>query len=134
MVINTVLLIAYLSLTFLVAIWGYKITKTSTDFMIARRSLGVFVSTGTYFATLVSSWSVLGCTGYFYNMGWAGYWQFIGTIATSVFAAVWFGPKIRATGYVSLPDILAARYYSNGIRAIVGLLILLACSLFLLFI
>ncbi|MDI3533652.1 MAG: solute:Na+ symporter, family [Thermosediminibacterales bacterium] len=129
--LNTLVLIIYLALTFLIAGWGFKVTKSSEDYWVAGRSLGVIVSVGTYFATLVSSWSVLGATGYFYNMGWAGYWQFGGTILTSVFAAVWFGAKLRSTGYVSLPDILAARYYSNTVRVLTGALILVACIMFL---
>lgn len=131
MAINTVVLIIYLLLTFGIAIWGYNVTKTSDDYWVAGRSLGVAVSVGTYFATLVSSWSVIGAPGYFYTMGWAGYWQFGGTILTSVFAALWFGERIRKTGYVSLPDILAARYYSNGVRLLTGALILVGCIMFL---
>jgi len=129
--LTTGVLIVYLLLTFLIAGWGLKVTHSSEDYWVAGRSLGVIVSVGTYFATLISSWSVLGATGYFYNMGWGGYWQFGGTILTSVFAASWFGAKIRSTGYVSLPDILAARYYSNGVRVLTGLLVLVACIMFL---
>jgi SSS family transporter len=129
--INTVVLIVYLLLTFVIAGWGYKVTSTSEDYWVAGRSLGVIVSVGTFFATLISSWSVLGAPGYFYEIGWAGYWQFGGTILTSIFAAVWFGAKIRGTGYVTLPDILAARYYSNKVRVLGAGLILIASMIFL---
>jgi sodium/proline symporter len=64
-------------------------------------------------------------------MGWAGYWQFGGTILTSVFASVWFGSKLRSTGYVTLSDVLAARYYSKGIRLLTGLLVVFASIIFL---
>jgi SSS family transporter len=128
---NTVVLIVYLLLTFGIAGWGYKVTSTSADYWVAGRSLGVIVSVGTFFATLISSWSVLGAPGYFYSIGWAGYWQFGGTILTSIFAAVWFGAKIRGTGYVTLPDILAARYYSNKVRVLGAALILIASMIFL---
>ena len=128
---NTVVLVLYLLLTFVIAGWGFKKTSTSDDYWVAGRSLGVAVSVGTYFATLISSWSVIGAPGYFYNIGWAGYWQFGGTILTSVFAALWFGAKIRGTGYVTLPDILSARYYSQGVRALTGGLILVASMMFL---
>lgn len=131
MALNTVVLIIYLGLTFIVAGWGYKITTSSDDYWVAGRSLGVMVSSGTFFATLVSSWSVLGATGYFYNMGWAGYWQFGGTIVTSVFASIWFGAKLRSTGYVTLSDILSARYYSKGIRLLSSTLIIFASIIFL---
>jgi len=131
MVMNTTVLIIYLLLTFIIAGWGYKVTSTSDDYWVAGRSLGVIVSVGTFFATLISSWSVIGAPGYFYQIGWAGYWQFGGTIITSIFAAVWFGAKIRGTGYVTLPDILAARYYSNKVRAIGATLILIASMIFL---
>lgn len=128
---NISVLIGYLLLTFIIAGWGYKITSTSDDYWVAGRSLGVFVSVGTYFATLISSWSVIGAPGYFYNMGWAGYWQFGGTILTSIFAALWFGAKIRGTGFVTLPDILAARYYSGAVRVISAGLILIGSMIFL---
>jgi sodium/proline symporter len=131
MALNTIILIVYLLATFVVAGWGYKVTTSSDDYWVAGRTLGVAVSTGTFFATLVSSWSVLGATGYFYQMGWAGYWQFGGTILTSVFASIWFGAKIRSTGYVTLSDILAARYYSKGIRLLTSGLVVFASIIFL---
>ncbi|MGO4887582.1 sodium:solute symporter [Anaerobacillus sp. MEB173] len=131
MEMNTIVLIVYLLLTFLIAGWGYKVTSTSDDYWVAGRSLGVIVSVGTFFATLISTWSVIGAPGYFYEIGWAGYWQFGGTILTSIFAAVWFGAKIRSTGHVTLPDILAARYYSNKVRVLGAGLILVASMIFL---
>ncbi|MFG6117976.1 sodium:solute symporter family protein [Thalassobacillus sp. B23F22_16] len=128
---TTWVLIIYLLLTFGIAAYGFKVTSSSDDYWVAGRSLGVIVSVGTFFATLISSWSVLGAPGYFYSIGWAGYWQFGGTILTSIFAAVWFGAKIRSTGYVTLPDILAARYYSNKVRVLGAALILVASMIFL---
>ncbi|MGE5483562.1 MAG: sodium:solute symporter family protein [Ignavibacteriales bacterium] len=129
--LNTIVLIVYFVLMFVIVGWGYKLTRSAEDYWIAGRSLGVIVSVGTFFATLVSSWSVLGAPGYFYDIGWAGYWQFGGTILTSVFAAVWFAAKIRETGCISLSDILAERYGSPSIRIISGVLILVGCVMFL---
>jgi len=131
MVTNLVILVLYLALMIGISWWGYTKTANSDDYWVAGRSLGVWVSVGSYTSTLISAWSILGATGYFYNIGWAGYWQFIGTIATSLFAAAWFGEKIRGTGMVSLPDILAARYDSKYIRAITGFIILVGSVMFL---
>mgnify|MGYP003586169485 FL=1 len=128
---NLIVLVLYLALMIGISVWGYKRTANSDDYFVAGRSLGVWVSVGSYTSTLISAWSILGATGYFYNIGWAGYWQFSGTIATSLFAAMWFGEKIRSTGLVSLPDILSARYYSNWMRGVTGFIIFIGTMLFL---
>jgi Na+/proline symporter len=107
--INTIVLIVYLLLTFGIAGWGYKVTSTSTDYWVAGRSLGVIVSVGTFFATLISSWSVLGAPGYFYSIGWAGC-ALASITAGTLVTTLWFVFKLQAaTGFHPvIPGTLAA--------------------------
>jgi len=129
--LNWVIFIVYMLMNVAVVFWGYKRTKSSADYFVAGRSLGVWVSAGTYFATMISTWSLLGAVGFVYDFGWSGYWQFGGTVITSVIAAAWFGAKLRSTGQVSLADVMAHRYQSDLARAVTGLVVVAASVIFL---
>ncbi|WP_162234053.1 sodium:solute symporter family protein [Mycolicibacterium goodii] len=106
--------------------------RTSSEFLVARKSMGMVVLGGTLAATQIGSGVALGDVGWIaaYGIGyyfvvwpflWLGYWL----------SAKWVARKMLTFGEVSgattIPDILAARYDSQRlIRAIAATIMLVA--------
>jgi len=99
----------------LLGIYGYKIgRKTVEDYFTASRTLGTFVGLFTYFATLCSAFTFLGCAGWGYSKGLAWYGPIgVGTALISVNFYV-FGYRVwllgKKYGYVSPPELIRDRF------------------------
>lgn len=99
----------------LLAMYGYKISRrTVEDYFTASRTLGTFVSLFTYFATLCSAFTFLGCAGWGYSKGLAWYGPIgVATAFISINFYV-FGYKVwllgKKYGYVSPPELIKDRY------------------------
>lgn len=46
----------------------------------------------------------------FHSIGWAGWWNWAGTIVTTIICAAWFAARLRRYGKVTLPDFFEDRY------------------------
>jgi len=96
-------------------IYGYKIgQKTVEDYFAASRTLGTFISLFTYFATLCSAFTFLGCAGWGYSRGLAWYGPIgVGTALISVNFYI-FGYRVwllgKRYGYVSPPELIRDRF------------------------
>ncbi len=96
-------------------IYGYKIgRKTVEDYFTASRTLGTFVGLFTYFATLCSAFTFLGCAGWGYSKGLAWYGPIgVGTALISINFYV-FGYRVwllgKKYGYVSPPELIRDRF------------------------
>jgi len=95
----------------LVAVGFYKIrsVKTSTDFMVAGRTLPWYILVGTLLATWMGSGSLFSGAGLGYRNGLAGLWSSGG--AWLGIALIYFiTRRIRNFGKVTVPDIFEVRY------------------------
>ena len=101
--------------------------KSSEDWMLAGKSLGVIPMAGTYFATIVSSASIVSYMGYYYLNGWPGWWNCAGTFITSFLACVWFAKRLRKTGCDTLPQFIDERF-GKPHAAFAALLIVVCCT------
>lgn len=104
--------------------------KSDEDWLIAGHSLGVIPSIGTYFASIISSVSIISYVGYCYFNGWGGIWVFSGTFLTSVLAIFFYAAKLRKVGKVSLPDYLEGRFCKT--EAVMAASLILVSSIFML--
>lgn len=95
--------------------------------MLAGKSLGVIPMAGTYFATIVSSASIVSYMGYYYLNGWPGWWNCAGTFITSFLACVWFAKRLRKTGCDTLPQFIDERF-GKPHAAFAALLIVVCCT------
>lgn len=99
----------------LLALYGYRISqRTVEDYFTASRTLGTFVSLFTYFATLCSAFTFLGCAGWGYSKGLGWYGPIgVGTALISVNFYV-FGYRVwllgKKYGYVSPPELIKDRF------------------------
>lgn len=118
-----------LYITFLVWLGWFVSRKQSggEDFLLAGRSLPLFLTLGTTLATMVGTGSSIGAVGFGYANGWAGALYGIGGAIGILLAAWWFAP-VRELRFMTMSEELA--YYvgaNKHVKTIVAFLILLAC-------
>lgn len=87
-----------------------KTIKDPDDWVVAGHSLGVIPLSGTYFATIISATSIVSYMGYYYLQGWAGMWNFAGTLVTSFVACIWVAKKLRSFGMTTVPEYIEMRF------------------------
>ena len=94
-------------------IFGLVVSRTikdPDDWVVANQSLGIISLSGTYFATIVSASSIVSYMGYYYLEGWAGMWNFAGTLLTSFLATIWVAKRMRSTNVTTMPEYIEKRF------------------------
>ena len=127
--ITLLAVIAYLALCIGIGLWSLRRTKSTSDFFVAGRNLGMFVTAFAIFSSTMSGFGFVGGPGLMYSMGTSSIW-ILGTIVISnIIALNLVAKRIRMVGElrecVSLPDVAAARYGAESVRASVAVVILL---------
>ncbi len=113
--VSFLILILFLAGMSLLGIYGYKVgRKTVEDYFTASRTLGTFISLFTYFATLCSAFTFLGCAGWGYSKGLAWYGPIgVGTALISINFYI-FGYRVwllgKKYGYISPPELIRDRF------------------------
>jgi SSS family solute:Na+ symporter len=91
-----------------------KRNKNVTDFLVAGRNLGLFLTTATLVAVQVGAGVVLGGAGNGASMGvWPGMYYALGCGGGLILAGIFMAPKLKtADGYVPM-DFFEKRYGAN---------------------
>jgi SSS family solute:Na+ symporter len=91
-----------------------KKNRNVTDFLVAGRNLGLFLTTATLVAVQVGAGVVLGGAGIGASMGiWPGMYYALGCGGGLILAGIFMAPKLKSTdGYVPM-DFFEKRYSSN---------------------
>lgn len=118
-----------LYIVFLIAV-GWFVSRRSSgedDFLLAGRSLPIYLTIGTTVATMVGTGSSMGAVGFGYANGWAGALYGIGGAVGILLLGLLFAPA-RAQEYATMSEELAS-YVGNHplVKKIVAVLILVAC-------
>lgn len=127
---STIFLITFtVYILFLVALsWVVSRHKRGgEDFLLAGRSLPLFLTVGTTVATMVGTGSSMGAVGFGYAHGWAGMLYGIGGAVGVLLLGILFAP-VRKLRFMTMSEELS--YYvgaSRLVKDVVGVLILLAC-------
>ncbi|MEE2776660.1 MAG: hypothetical protein VYE73_07845 [Acidobacteriota bacterium] len=122
-------LFLYFALCIGVGIWAMRRTKSSADFFMAGRELGIIVTAFALFSSTLSGFGFVGGPGLVYAMGTTSIWMIVcGTIATC-FSFFLVAKRLRIFSEVyqtvSLPDAVALRYGSEVSRFLTALAIIL---------
>lgn len=119
----------YLFICIVIGIWALRRTNSSSDFFMAGRSLGVFLTAFAVFSSTMSGFGFVGGPGLVYSMGTSSFWIICSGSLGYLMAFTVLSKKLRLIGElrdcVSLPDVVAARYNSNSTRAWVAVAIIL---------
>lgn len=127
--------VLYLVITLGIGVWAMRHTKTSADFFIAGKKLGLFVMAMASFSAAISGWVFVGGPGLAYNIGMVALWF---TFPTSIsFAMAWYilGKRMRlladAAGAMTVADAIYARYESKAASGLAGLATLVGIVLYM---
>ena len=112
-----------------VGIWALRRTKSTRDFFMAGRDLGIMVTSLAVFSSTLSGFGFVGGPGLVYRMGMSSVWMIICSSIGYCLSFYLLGKRIRLFAElretVSLPDAVAARYSSEAARFFTALAILL---------
>lgn len=117
--------IVYLVIVLGIGVWGWK-RESYEGYIVAERSVGLPLSVGTFFATYISSATVVGFVGYTTLNGAAifptYFWGFALGWITLTFAAA----RMRRLRLRTVPSLFEARHNSPGLRAFSAAVIVVA--------
>ena len=129
---NVIVLIAvavYLASCIGIGIWALGRTKSSQDFFMAGRNLGVMLTAFALFSSTMSGFGFVGGPGLVYSMGMSSVWILAATVVGPVISFALISKRIRLFAElrecISLPDVVAVRYGSNSVRVSVSVAIIL---------
>jgi len=104
-------IIGYLALTILIGYWASRKVKTSRDFMLAGRSLPIFLSASALFATWFGSETVFGASSEFLKGGlYSVIEDPFGAALCLVLFGLFFARKLYAMNLLTLGDFFKVRF------------------------
>ncbi|HIL69985.1 MAG TPA: sodium/proline symporter, partial [Verrucomicrobia bacterium] len=110
----------YMALCLVVGIWALKRTKSTQDFFMAGRTLGVWITAMAVFSSTLSGFGFVGGPGLVYMMGMSSVWMVISASIGYSLSFFLLGKRLRLfaelRNSISLPDVVAARYRSETSR------------------
>ncbi len=119
----------YMILLIAVGIWALGKTKSASDFFMASKNLGVWVTAFAVFSTTLSGFGFVGGPGLVYSMGMSSFWMVIVAILGFNISFSLLGKRLRLFAdlgnYISLPDVVYKRYGSNSTRGLLALAIII---------
>ena len=120
-VIDIIIVLVFLVITFLVGSFFYKWVGDPDDFYIAGRKLTPFILAAVITATNVNLYSFIGQAGIAYKHGISILWQtWTGNMAL-VFSGLFIIPIMRRLRIRTVPEFLEFRY-NKGVRTLVAFL------------
>lgn len=127
--------ILYMAMCVLIGIWAIRRTRSSKDFFMAGRNLGVMVTSLAVFSSTLSGFGFVGGPGLVYRMGMSSIWMIVCSSIGFCLSFYLLGKRIRLFAEIretiSLPDAVAARYRSNLARFLTAIAILLGVMCYL---
>ncbi len=119
----------YMALCVAVGLWALGRTKSTRDFFMAGRDLGVLVTAFAVFSSTMSGFGFVGGPGLVYRMGMSSLWMVLSVSIGSCLAFFLLAKRLRMIAElresISLPDAVAARYRSRMTRFLTALAIIL---------
>ncbi len=112
-----------------VGLWALRRTKSTHDFFMAGKTLGVWVTAFAVFSTTLSGFGFVGGPGLVYSMGMSSFWMVVVAIMGFNISFVLLGKRLRLFAdlgnFVSLPDVVYKRYGSNTTRFLLAFAIVI---------
>lgn len=100
-----------------------EVDQSSDDYILAGRNAPLILVVGSYFATSVSTGSLVGYAGMGFSNGLAGYWSAGCFMVATMWAGIWIVPRLRRSGVTTIPEIFD-KYFGAWHRFIAVILAL----------
>ncbi len=111
-----------------IGLWALRRTKSTSDFFMAGRHLGFWITGLAVFSTTLSAFGFVGGPGLVYRMGMSSVWMIICSSIGFCLSFYLLGKRLRlfaeARNTISLPAAVAARYGHEGTRFFTAIAIL----------
>ena len=115
---------AYLSICLGVGYWALRRTRSTHDFFMAGRKLGIFVTAFAVFSSTMSGFGFVGGPGLVYRMGTSSLWMVVASVIGAAILFSLVAKRVRLFAEIreciSLPDIAAVRFKSELVRALMA--------------
>lgn len=98
-----------------------KVAASSDNYILAGRRAPLFIVAGSFFATFVSTGTLVGYAGTGYSVGVSGYWGGGCFMVAAMWAGLWIVPRLRKAGITTVPEIFE-KYFGGGHRIIAMIL------------
>lgn len=112
-----------------VGIWALRRTKSTHDFFMAGRDLGVMLTAFAVFSSTLSGFGFVGGPGLVYKMGMSSVWMVVCAVIGFNLSFHLLAKRIRLFAElrdsISLPDVVIARYGSKSTGIFVAVAIIL---------
>lgn len=116
-------------LCIVIGIWALYRTKSSDDFFMAGRNLGVLVTAFAVFSSTMSGFGFVGGPGLVYKMGMSSVWIAFASVLGFNISFYLLGKRLRLfaelDNFLSLPEVIGFRYQNQWTRLLVALAIFL---------
>ncbi len=120
---------AYMAMCIGVGLWALRRTKSTQDFFMAGRHLGIIVASVAVFSSTMSGFGFVGGPGLVYKMGTSSFWMVVASLIGVSISFFLLGKRLRLLAElrepISLPDAVAARYDSRSTSLLTAVAILL---------
>ncbi len=115
----------YMLFTIMIGIWALRKTKSTQDFFMAGKDLGIFVTGFALFSSLLSGFGFIGGPALVYKMGMSSTWMFVCVIMGFNLSFFLLAKRLRLFAEIgnpiSLPDVVKLRYdnvFTQGLMAL----------------
>ena len=119
----------YMLLCIGVGIWALRRTKSTHDFFMAGRDLGIIVTAFAVFSSTLSGFGFVGGPGLVYRMGMSSVWMVVCVIMGFNISFLLLAKRLRLFSElgesISLPDVVKLRYGKNSTSFLISVAILL---------
>jgi SSS family transporter len=121
--------VAYMVLCVVVGLWAMRRTRSTRDFFMAGRNIGIMVTGVAIFSSTMSGFGFVGGPGLVYSLGMSSVWMILSAAIGHAIIHFLAGKRLRMFAglfdSVSLPDAVAVRYQSETARFLSAIAILL---------
>ena len=124
--------VAVVVITFVIGTFGVRVSRTTSDFLVASRSVTPFVNTSAIGGEYLSAASFLGIAGLVLTYGVDMLWFPVGYTVGYLVLLVLVAAPLRRSGAYTLPDFAEMRLGSQRLRGISSVLVVLIGWLYLL--
>lgn len=116
-------LIVYFALMLLVGFWAARRVSSEADFLVAGRGIGLLVMIGTVCGTFWGAGIFIAGPGFAYQMGYGLLLSIVGSLTSVVLLSFFVAGRLRRFKGITIADLLAERYYSEGMRLLTALVV-----------
>jgi cation/acetate symporter len=112
--------------------WGVRFVRTTSDLLVASRSVTAWWNAAAISGEYLSAASFLGIAGLEYKLGAAALWQALGFTAGYLALLLFVAAPLRRFGSYTIPDFAEARLRSPSLRMLAAGIVLLIGGFYLL--